>query len=54
MCLTWTPRTVRSCVTRSSPIDGEGEGHLPIPDEPHVRNAIEVDDDSDVAKAAKD
>lgn len=64
-------------------IDREGERHLPIPDEAHVRNAIarfnqtdfeskaakkraadkirtaaerhgiEVDDDSDVAKAAK-
>jgi len=65
-------------------IDREGERHLPIPDESHVRNAIarfnqtdfeskaamkraadkiltaakrhgiEVDEDSDVAKAAKD
>jgi hypothetical protein len=64
-------------------IDAEGERHLPIPDESHVRNAIarfsqtgfeskaakkraadkilkaadrhgiEVDEDSDVAKAAK-
>jgi uncharacterized protein DUF6582 len=65
-------------------IDREGERHLPIPDESHVRNAIarfnqtdfeskaakkraaekilsaakrhgvEVDEDSDVSKAAKD